>query len=792
MKKTLEEYIREDKNFRELLLKLDGGIMKFWAEHPDRDFDANLFDDYEKQIVKAYLQANKRNRTLVSMPENEKKLNARNWYHLTEKEIHYQVVLQPILATLPKEISELVNHYVNDYLEDTYRDYRQCFYPDGITPSALYDEVVKQFSLGGLARNCMDYILREHHHPEVWSKKKSEYALMNEFFIRQYSEVIPEDAYKMLRQAVKEKLVGKSPDECRLEAIKTMKLVKDFSRMIYSSGEVSISDCTGRYIVDKEFLRNLAGGDTALLILSNAKVPPLHECFFNYVSLLNDIGRIWAARLLKDYNIDMHELEKETGAILYPVTEPLQNPDGALHDNYKYYVDKDYSDSLDDQCCIYDEKQAKDLFDALHNKGLKTIKIEETNNKDICHSVLNYISANDMRYYYEGWRNGKHGAICQWDGIYRFVEQARGKSGMVDDVKRNRDENPIVAIGIVAYWLQFNSRMDTVIKRLTKYNCEIPKDIREQFDKYTKIRFEQFREEHRDDPNTWDWDWEREFYTNVIIPHEIAFNKQSEALFDYISDSDIVLVRSVMYSYIKYLKKTRTDKGYRVSPELLVLRAVDSQDDTKYEDLEDYEVNTILDKLEGEGFIRVAWTEGHIPEGTMMLDKGRVYLKQLEEGGGVVETKHSVREITWEDEKQCFKAAVLHVMEMKKHTGEYLFEKPTQWKAVYRFAVDNGIMYDVEDPKEPKEKSTPQYALFEAFAKELQLDVNPPTRLPFTKSSINDINKEYYIRYNTSYPWSHDGITDARSIKLYTELDDVYLALKEDYDKLLGQAERSL
>ena len=453
-----------------------------------------------------------------------------------------------------------------------------------------------------------------------------------------------------------------------------------------------------------------------------------------------------------------------------------------------------------------------------YEKNAKEVKEESTqgdaNRTNMTESVIDKISPSNMRVYYEGWRNGKHGSICQSNGIYRFVEMTRGKSGILDDVKRKEDDNPIVAKGIVSYWLQFNSRMDTVIKRLTKYNCEIPKDIREQFANYTQIRFEQFRQEHRDDPNTWDWDWDREFYANVIIPHEMGFNKQTEALFDYISDSDIELVRGVMNSYIKYLKKCRADKGYRVSPELLVLRAIDSGDETKYEDLEEFEINTILDKLEGKGYIQVAWIEGHKPEAVRLLDKGRVYLKQLEEGSVVDKIKPSitpqqppkdktseipsqtpnspVREITWAERKQCFKSAVLHVMEKKKHDGEYLFEKPTQWKAVYRFAVDIGIMYDVEDPKEPKDKTTPQYAVFETFATELQLNVDPPTRLPFTKSAINDITKEYYIRYNTPYPWSHEGITDARSLKLYTELDDVYLALQEEHTKLLGQAERSL
>lgn len=448
--------------------------------------------------------------------------------------------------------------------------------------------------------------------------------------------------------------------------------------------------------------------------------------------------------------------------------------------------------------------RGKDSKEEIIHSDPKSVDMEE--------SVIGKISASNIRYYYEGWRNGKHGSICQTNGIYRFVEMARGKSGMLDDVNRNEEDNPIVAKGIVAYWLQFNSRMDTVIKRLTKYNCEIPKDIREQFDNYTQIRFEQFRREHRDDPNTLDWDWEKEFYANVIIPHEMAFNKMSEALFDYISDSDIVLIRSVMNSYIKYLKKIRTEKGYQVNPELLVLRAIDSGDETKQEDLEEFEVNTILDKLEEKGYIHVAWIEGHKPEGVRLLDKGRVYLKHLEEGSVVNKTpvitpqqqpkddtseilpqtqNCSVREITWAERKQCFKTAVLVVMEKKKADGNYLFQKNAQWKAVYRFAIDKSIMYELDDSKEPKDSSTPQYALFEDFAHELHLDEKPPTRLPFTKKAIDNISKDNFVRYNAPYPWSYEGITDPRSLELYVNMDDVYSALVEEYDNCIRQAEKS-
>ena len=43
-------------------------------------------------------------------------------------------------------------------------------------------------------------------------------------------------------------------------------------------------------------------------------------------------------------------------------------------------------------------------------------------------------------------------------------------------------------------------------------------------------------------------------------------------------------------------------------------------------------MNTILEKLRDEGYIKVSWIIGHRPWVTRMLDKGRAYLKKLEEG----------------------------------------------------------------------------------------------------------------------------------------------------------------
>lgn len=365
MAQTLDYYIREDKEFRQALLKLDGGIMKYWVEHPDYDFDVDLFNGYEKQVVEAYLQANKRNRALHSLPDDKLKWDALSWYHRKiGKELKFYIELRPELDKLPKEVKEQAEAYFIDYLEDNYREYLRYAYPSDITPIDFYNKVIRAFGLGGLARDCMDYILKDHHHPEVWSKMKSVDVVMTEFYIEEYSDFILKERYfKKLRKGVKDRLAGKDQIDCRHEAVKMMNMVRSFARMLYSSSEYGTTDCTGDYKVDKRWLRDQTEGLTAAFRRDGY----LKKSFSIYVGILNDIGRIWAARLLKEHGIDMHELEVETGAILYPVAESSEVPDGQDHGNYKYYVDKDFLDPLDDQCCIYDERQAKELLDAMRN-----------------------------------------------------------------------------------------------------------------------------------------------------------------------------------------------------------------------------------------------------------------------------------------------------------------------------------------------------------------------------------------------------------------------------------------
>ena len=248
--------------------------------------------------------------------------------------------------------------------------------------------------------------------------------------------------------------------------------------------------------------------------------------------------------------------------------------------------------------------------------------------------VLDKISFIPNFYYYDDcWRNGKIGAITdvEGNGIYRFIEAIRDKNGNLVKVNESDKDCPIITVGITAYWIRSRNNFNPIIRSFGGGAKRKGKDIREQFDGYTAERYKQFKENYQDNPSTWNWDWDFEFYTKYIIPHEMELNKMTEVLFDYIPDDDITLVRSLMDNYIEYLKTIRKEKGYYVSPELMVLRSLADSNEFMLEDLEDYEVNTTFDKLESEGYIKVAWVEGHHPEAVRLLDKGKVYLKQLEE-----------------------------------------------------------------------------------------------------------------------------------------------------------------
>lgn len=260
-------------------------------------------------------------------------------------------------------------------------------------------------------------------------------------------------------------------------------------------------------------------------------------------------------------------------------------------------------------------------------------------------------------YNYVIWRNGQDGAIIDInnDLIYRFVEAKRYDDGELKDYNYDINDIPIVAVGILAFWLKHRRNGNRLLKSFANGTREV-EDFLELFDWFTEIKFDQFKENNKKNPDTWDWDWNYEFYTRYIVPHEMHMNKLAEALFDYISDEDISYARSIMRNYIAYLKKNRSKFGYVMNKELLVLRAFSTGDVFQLEDLEDYEVSTILDELEEKGCVYVARIEGHGYEGVRLLDKGKAYLKELEEKRQTPEIPPSENSV----QKETFVESVLN------------------------------------------------------------------------------------------------------------------------------------
>lgn len=250
-------------------------------------------------------------------------------------------------------------------------------------------------------------------------------------------------------------------------------------------------------------------------------------------------------------------------------------------------------------------------------------------------SLLDKIPQSSHFYYYHNeWANGRDGTITDSNGycVYRFFESVRNPDGSLRDVERDYEDYekyPIVATGFIGYWLHYRDCKNPIASLMgpAKKN---PKNYLQQFVDYTNDKLGQYISREEKKPSSWRRDLKREFYTEFIIPNEMLLNKQTEALFEYITPEDCQIVKEVMSEYIAYLKKSRSDMGYCVTPELLVLRAAETQNPINYEDLEPFEINVTLDKLEKEGYVRVAWVEGHQPEDVLLLDKGRVYLKQLE------------------------------------------------------------------------------------------------------------------------------------------------------------------
>ena len=167
---------------------------------------------------------------------------------------------------------------------------------------------------------------------------------------------------------------------------------------------------------------------------------------------------------------------------------------------------------------------------------------------------------------FEGWHNGKKGAICdeKGNGIFRFIETYRGENGMWNYRHLELEDNPIVCVGIAGQWLIRRRSGSNLLNKLTQLGAHLDskENVREMYKDYTEMRFRQYKYNLKDDPHMWDWeddDWKRAFYCDYIIPHETKLNRISKSLLEFLSEDDGKLVRLVMDNYIEYLEKCKEE-----------------------------------------------------------------------------------------------------------------------------------------------------------------------------------------------------------------------------------------
>lgn len=350
MKQTLPEYIKQNEALRKVLQAQEGGIMKYLAEHLDANGTADLFRDYQDHCVEIFFERNKWVYYKVWEGDDMRRAALGEAEHLW-KEVNYYAALKTQLVTMDDEVVEKIDWFVDLYLTYAYRLDRKRRFPKGQTDTEVYQEVIGMYNSLGLAYKCMEIILKEYHAQEEIEKTESE--LFTEFLIRQYSKQLTLGVLSQMRQAVTEMLIGKTPEQCRQMAIDTMKRVRVFSQMIYTDEVVESFRPKYKLMAeqrekDGKWLRNVAKRTVLEEYSAKVKTHSMRYYFADFVNLLKDVGRIWAAQLLVR-GIDMKVLEKGVCCILKPSDEPF------------YYVDKFYSDDLPGRYCISDEEIAEKL-----------------------------------------------------------------------------------------------------------------------------------------------------------------------------------------------------------------------------------------------------------------------------------------------------------------------------------------------------------------------------------------------------------------------------------------------
>ena len=405
MKQKLPDYIRQNKKLRQALLAQKGGIMKYLAEHLDADGIVELFNGYQDQSAEAFFEVNKWD-LWINRSGEETRLRAIGHEHFKE-ELRYQRDLVAYLDRTLKSEIQIVNDVIERYLTEAYT---RRFYPSDMSNRDFYHNVIESYRWpDGLAYECMNIILKEHHAQD--KIEKTEEDLYLEFKIRQLSHRLNSNSFSQMRRAVADMLDGKPKERRLLMAIDTMKKVRSFSQMIYTDREVQIlrecelpgySEIADRRESDGRWLRDVAEHAVLKSLNNHDTIHSMRYYFADFVMILREVGRIWAAQLLV-CGFEMKDLEEKVGCIMNPVDSKR-----------KYYKDKYYIDDLPDEYCVSDYDLVKEML-------LKTGEIPLMNIKDkeVKAAIEKLLKAKDVKNEFV-FKNKK-----QWWAVYKVLEKCQ-------------------------------------------------------------------------------------------------------------------------------------------------------------------------------------------------------------------------------------------------------------------------------------------------------------------------------------------------------------------------------
>lgn len=141
------------------------------------------------------------------------------------------------------------------------------------------------------------------------------------------------------------------------------------------------------------------------------------------------------------------------------------------------------------------------------------------------------------------WANGKNGAISDIDSncILRFLEINSKKTHYKYKEQERKEKSPILASGIVAWWLLY---------RRTKVVSDI-------FEEYYQMRFKQYKDKREKEANSWKCNLEEEFLFNHCLTREQDCVNTSQAIFNYVSEKDGKQIQDIINNYFAFIENKK-------------------------------------------------------------------------------------------------------------------------------------------------------------------------------------------------------------------------------------------